>query len=102
MLRFSRCAQGLSRQSTIGSARFYSQGLRYRSPQRLNWSATAGAFGLTGGVLALHMNRNRVDCESNPESAEVAPSPANTSDEGVEDVPESIVNYKHLGFGSGG
>ncbi|TIA92118.1 hypothetical protein E3P99_00725 [Wallemia hederae] len=101
MLRIGRCAQGIARQSTVASTRSFTHGFRYRSPQSLNWSATAGAIGLAGGAVALNLSSKRVDCETSPESAQTAPSPATTSDEGVEEVPQSIVNYKHLGFGSG-
>ncbi|EOQ99825.1 hypothetical protein E3P92_02021 [Wallemia ichthyophaga] len=100
MLKLSRCAQGFSKQAIPRSGRSYFPAIRYRSPQKSNFFTTAGAIGLTGSAVALDMHRNRLNCESNPESSQVAPSPANTSDEGVEDVPDSIVNYKHLGFGS--
>lgn len=73
-----------------------------QSPQSVKLSIAGGAIGLTGGLLALNMHNRKIICEASPESSEIKPTPLTQSDEAVEDVPESIVNYKHLGFGSGG
>ncbi|TIB86867.1 hypothetical protein E3Q06_01414 [Wallemia mellicola] len=71
-----------------------------QSPQSAKLSIAGGAIGLTGGLLAFNMHNKKVMCEASPEASEIKPTPVTQSDEDIEDLPESIVNYRHLGFGS--